>query len=737
MAVSRVPLSSLPNGTILISGSYTPAVGATAYVYEHGTTKQVVIYAAEVGSSTLTQPLAAGTSGQLPGYILAEQDIDVVATYSGHTAEPAEGVALRAEDLVGVDPTTGAAAVGLGSVPLPGSVVSGSSTSAPVFVAPNPSGGDDAAPLNTFVAALPSSAKVLWPGKEYKLNTTSLVLNPSGPIEHDFGNAKFTSPQGMGKPLFVNKARTPVVAATDVTTVAESAVITSASIAAVAVAGQQVIIPGAGAGSVSPFAPLLGTVVSVAGSNVTLDTAAGHAVGPNANGSLITRDADLKIKGGRWYRTDTAAANSDNTNLVCAYIAHCDRLDVGSPAPYFNSTNASGYGLRVGNIADSTIAVRADTHSDGLHLQGNCFRVKVDLVDGSAQDNILAIGGRDYNSANNDWEETSGNISDIDVRGVFMKGAKPVAVWAGDGTTVQRITVQGIYGTVAAGFPVVQSITYEGQPQITGGVLDDATFRDVRAQPTGAAPIFQLYQAGIKRFKIRDVYINTTNATHMVDTGHTGATIDLLDIRGYEIEAWANGASVVNVGAGTINRLGLSHGQVVFSNGSQAIIIMGVSTGVVNKCRIDGLDIEDSAGAQLVYNPAAGATLSEIRVSNLRASGMAWVLDLNTTTTLLLANANLSGLISGFANLRASASLTLFAANGNSTSPVTAVFNTTAGYQLRVNGLFPSLDISKINNPADGDIVHNSNGALGCGTGPATFNSTAGKWKGLYSGLTT
>jgi hypothetical protein len=129
MATSRVPISSLPNGSILIAGTYNPAIGATAYVYKHGTTTQVTVYAAETGASTLTQPLTSDSNGQLPGYVLAEEDLDIVATYLGHTAGPAEVVALRAQDLAGIDPGTGQPAVGAGVVPLLSSVVSSSQES--------------------------------------------------------------------------------------------------------------------------------------------------------------------------------------------------------------------------------------------------------------------------------------------------------------------------------------------------------------------------------------------------------------------------------------------------------------------------------------------------------------------------------------------------------------------------------------------------------------------------------
>jgi len=86
----------------------------------------VTVYATATVGETLTQPLTADSNGQLPGYVVAEQDLDVVATYLGNTAAAAEVVALRAQDLAGVDPGTGKAAVGAGLVPLLSSVESGS-----------------------------------------------------------------------------------------------------------------------------------------------------------------------------------------------------------------------------------------------------------------------------------------------------------------------------------------------------------------------------------------------------------------------------------------------------------------------------------------------------------------------------------------------------------------------------------------------------------------------------------
>jgi parallel beta-helix repeat protein len=162
-------------------------------VYEHGTTTPVTVYVAETGETTLSQPLTANANGQLPGYVLGEQDLDVVASYVGNTAAAAEVVPVRAKDLVGEDPSTKALAVGAGTIPLPSSVVS-SSTVEGVTTVPfgghratllgNPTTAGDAVPLGTppeaskagLLAFSDANNRVVW--QSWKLMGKVNVLDP-------------------------------------------------------------------------------------------------------------------------------------------------------------------------------------------------------------------------------------------------------------------------------------------------------------------------------------------------------------------------------------------------------------------------------------------------------------------------------------------------------------------------------------------------------------------------------
>lgn len=103
---SRIPLSSLPDGLILQAGTFQPAAGATAFVYAHGTTNQVTVYRSETGGSTYSQPLTADGNGLLPGYVLAQIAIDVVATYGGQTSGPSSGQPVAGKDIIPYDPAT-------------------------------------------------------------------------------------------------------------------------------------------------------------------------------------------------------------------------------------------------------------------------------------------------------------------------------------------------------------------------------------------------------------------------------------------------------------------------------------------------------------------------------------------------------------------------------------------------------------------------------------------------------
>lgn len=83
--MARVSLASTTEGVILVvkAGVLLPAAGAATHVYQHGTTTPVPVYVAETGSSELTQPLTASSTGQLPGWVEPGQRLTLAVTFAG------------------------------------------------------------------------------------------------------------------------------------------------------------------------------------------------------------------------------------------------------------------------------------------------------------------------------------------------------------------------------------------------------------------------------------------------------------------------------------------------------------------------------------------------------------------------------------------------------------------------------------------------------------------------------
>lgn len=101
LMANRVPLNSLSAGSIVIAGTNTPAVGASVFIYSHGTTTQATIWSAETGSNVIPQPLQSDGNGQLPGWVTSEQVLDVVASYQGVQGPIFEMNPIAGTDAVG------------------------------------------------------------------------------------------------------------------------------------------------------------------------------------------------------------------------------------------------------------------------------------------------------------------------------------------------------------------------------------------------------------------------------------------------------------------------------------------------------------------------------------------------------------------------------------------------------------------------------------------------------------
>lgn len=140
----------------------------------------------------------------------------------------------------------------------------------------------------------------------------------------------------------------------------------------------------------------------------------------------------------------------------------------------------------------------------------------------------------------------------------------------------------------------------------------------------------------------------------------------------------------------------------VAQGGTQA-----ASAGTVDRLELD-LDVTGPAGMVEVKSNSGGTIIKRLVLDGryVQTSGSGAACVLNSQVNLL--------------DARLDATLT-----GSLASGPKRVLSGTTG-----------VDVSALT-PADGDITVNSNAALGCGSGRVIYNSAAGKWKHLYTGLTT
>lgn len=710
------------------------------------------------------------------------------------------------------------------------SALEAGSSLAPIIVLPKPSGGDDAAALNALIASAPSGAKIVAQSGAvtYNLNTNSLILYPF--LDYDFADATFTSAQGLGKPLVVNKAQTVVATVSDVsTTGATYAVWTvtagtatggsgtwsfvwngityttpsiafNASAAAVAAAIQAAvgahdeILPGVCVGTtggplgtanvvvtfqgnvtgdVSSLAvatnsytggtiptfvhtttgvagsnvitspqlvargatigqtvsvvaagpspnppPLVGTITAIASNNITLaDPLYGNATPAyqtltNASASLYTRDAEIRVRGGKYVRSDTGgSANNLNTIL----LRHCDRVE-------FSSINlqatAGKYAISIGDATLFTLERIRLNHlaSDGIHLEGACYGGVLRDIKGVTGDDFVSLTARDYTQ----YEDVSGNIIDIKITDCHTTG-KGLAILAGQGCTVSHVTVDGIHGSLISGYYALRMVDDTNFPQTQGGVYDDIVVRDARpAMPNGNAPMFQLSASGIRHLTFDGVFFDSTAAGigAIFNQPNSTSSIEQLVIRNLRVRSMTTNADVLFL-AGMIVKLHFESARLIPAHN---IVTLSNAAAYIKRLYFSDVSLDGAGGGSLVQASTSGATLTTVHIANMRQSSMSWLVDLNTTTIIYGSSYQGNGFTSGLVNVRAAGNVRLVGQFDTQQTPYNLTVAGGGFVSVNAHGLY--VNASQINAAKTGDTLYNTNSAT-TAVGPVMWTAGA------------
>ena len=602
-------------------------------------------------------------------------------------------------------------------------------------------GVDDTAMLNTALAA----AGVVRgkPGETYLISSP---LSIPSDTTLDMTGATVRLIAGSNCQMLKNAAQTAQRTVTDAAITAGTTTLTSATAAfTTADTGRSITVTGA----LNATSPLTATMTYVNSTTVTLSQAAAATVS-GATARIHTRDSNVRVTGGIWDRQNNGGATPPALSSIS--IAHADGVKVAIER--YTSTGGK-YAVLLADVTRFSVwGGTFDSDSDGVHVNGPASFGSIRDIRGTAGDDLCSLTANNYTGYN----ETAGDITDVQIDAVQgISDQNVVRIVAGVGTTVDRVDVNGVYG---AGANHAVSIGDDaGSVNTQGGTYGTIGLRNVHANgPSGASQVFTSLP-NVASLTIGGSW-NNTSGPYGVQFAGTG-TLDHVTIDGYTVTGAGSAKLPVLTTQTLIHKLDIV-GIRVLDGPTGGSDVVRVAAGVVTDLTFDRPDVRfgDTSGPSLVAFSGTGSVVNLNVLGGYIYQGRSGLI--NTVSTTPLCSVVASGTVfkgtNRLTNLASPAEFDLrgvtcdtllnaaiYLNNAASTAvvrggPIRAVgsftlLDRTASQSVRVNG--PSLPVNvSLLTPTDGDLAFNSNAALACGTGPCVYQTTAAKWKGLYSGAT-
>lgn len=471
----------------------------------------------------------------------------------------------------------------------------------------------------------------------------------------------------------------------------------------------------------APLVIASGTTLDMTGCTVTLIAGSNCRMIQNAalSGSGA-RDVDITIRGGYW---DRGANGGTTSNDAHSFVFHrADRVAMTDMR--FNATGPCKYAFYFVDVTDATAErLYIDSTSDGVHITGPASRVIVRDISGKGDDDIVSFTGRDYTS----YELTAGggNISEITVERVVCRGGldpNTVKLLPGAGMTLSNAVIRDISGSPATSAVVLYNDTV--QPSTTGGTLDGVLIDGVTGSP--GQRYVNVAHPDVRRLVIRNVVV-TSNPTRAISlAGGTGAVVTDCVIDGVTAGTAFN-QSLIHVGnPTTVNRLAITN-VTARSVGSTTYLL--ITDGNIANLQLSNIYQENGYGGVVI----GGGTCPLITINGYHSTASNNVIRVG-------ANIPVEAHVTGVTAYPTSQFAIVVGATGSLLLRVGSIvdggplLSRTATQTMRAVGAGAKVNVSLLT-PTAGDIVTNTNAALGCGTGPVVSNGTL--WKHLYTGATT
>lgn len=532
--------------------------------------------------------------------------------------------------------------------------------------------GDETAKINAFLAANPGGTKSLVG----PATISSPIILPSETYL-DAYRATITLAPGSNCNMVNNAGMTPVATSTANTT-AGSAVVTSAAIAAVAVAGQTVGIAGALLGGYV----LIANIASVnAGANqITLTTNAANVIATTGAAiSLYTRDTNITIAGGKWYRGSNGGTTAlDHHSMRLRHVDGLRFIDI-----YENAVANDKFFIAPGDCTRLYVdRITGNVSSAIVQVDGPCSQFYIGNIWGTSGDDCVALSPNEWPG----YGDTCGDITDGVVENIYSTstGANLFKILGGSpATSARRIKASNLRGTA------FQHAVWLGDdaafPGTVGGFVDDITVEGISTRMSTSDRLVVINGTNMGAIKLRDVrFNNPSSAFEIVNIGASAVVgslvIDGLDIQGIGAAvpaiAMAANATVktfkvrnvnVNIGATAMSNLvnaagiisDLSFDQIDVAAAVAGYLLSTAFSATSSVAAVTMSNIRLNGFGGLVSAAQAGTPLPNIEVSNAILNGTAWIVDLNTTTEVHLTSVTHKNPTAGIANIRGSAVVVL------------------------------------------------------------------------------
>jgi len=236
---------------------------------------------------------------------------------------------------------------------------------------------------------------------------------------------------------------------------------------------------------------------------------------------------DFEIEGGIWdfnnmnqrenpiytrrFESDRYLGHTMFFYNVCSF--RISNMTFKDPSNYAIMIDRGSYFTIENIVFDFNFGNPIASNMDGVHLNGNCFHGVIRNLQGACYDDLVAL---------NAHEGSSGDISNIQIDGIFAENCHSAVRLLNVKHRLEHITISNVFGTYYQ-YCIGFTKYYPGQRE---GVFDAITLRDIHAAKSKRLPQQEAHM-GDKSYHFPLIWLQS-------DTYVKNLTIDGLHRREYE-----------------------------------------------------------------------------------------------------------------------------------------------------------------------------------------------------------